>query len=146
MLGRFPGRPFLGQYPVQQFRAFWEVTKRYAELTRSDPLIHRSVAGAVNGLLDFLEVENVSAFQVTFFEMLSAWSASFLADTTRISRGMNHRACKERRPCVGTFVSFRQGCLRNVSISVGNGSAQDARTNRSESDHATGQKRASRYI
>jgi hypothetical protein len=45
------------KYPVQQFRAFWEVTKLYAELTRSDPLIHRSVAGAVNGLLDFLEVE-----------------------------------------------------------------------------------------
>jgi hypothetical protein len=45
------------KYPVQQFRAFWAVTKRYAELTRSDPLIHRSVAGAVNELLDFLEVE-----------------------------------------------------------------------------------------
>ena len=45
------------KYPLQQFRAFWSVTKRYAELTRSDPLIHRSVAGAVNGLLDFLEVE-----------------------------------------------------------------------------------------
>ena len=45
------------KYPLQQFRAFWAVTKRYAELTRSDPLIHRSVAGAVNGLLDFLEVE-----------------------------------------------------------------------------------------
>lgn len=45
------------KYPVQQFRAFWAVTKRYAELTRSDPLIHRSVAGAVNELLDFLEGE-----------------------------------------------------------------------------------------
>jgi hypothetical protein len=42
---------------------------------------------------------NVSASQATFFEMLSAWSASFLADMTRISRGMNHRACKEGRPC-----------------------------------------------
>src|SRR5260370_37819509 len=49
------------KYPVQQFRAFWEVTKRYAELTRSDPLIHRSVAGAVNGRLDFLEVERKRA-------------------------------------------------------------------------------------
>jgi len=68
---------------------------------------------------------NVSAFQATFFEMLSAWSVSFLADMTRISRGMNHRACKERRPCVDIFVSFRQ-CLRNVPISVGNRSAQDA--------------------
>ena len=45
------------KYPVQEFRAFWAVTTRYAELTRSDPLIHRSVAGAVNGLLDFLEAE-----------------------------------------------------------------------------------------
>jgi len=45
------------KYPLQQFRAFWAVTKRYAELTRSDPLIHRSVAGAVNGLVDFLEAE-----------------------------------------------------------------------------------------
>ena len=43
--------------PIQQFKAFWVVTKRYAELTRSDPLIHRSLAGAVNGLADFLEVE-----------------------------------------------------------------------------------------
>ena len=45
------------KYPIQQFNAFWSVTKRYAELTRSDPLIHRSVAGAVNGLANFLEVE-----------------------------------------------------------------------------------------
>jgi hypothetical protein len=45
------------KYPLQQFRAFWAVTKRYAALTRSDPLIHRSVAGAVNGLVDFLAAE-----------------------------------------------------------------------------------------
>ena len=41
----------------QEFNAFWAATKRYAELTRSDPLIHRSLASAVNGLNDFLEVE-----------------------------------------------------------------------------------------
>jgi hypothetical protein len=45
------------RYPLQQFKAFWAVAKRYAELTRSDPLIHRSVAGAVNGLADFLQAE-----------------------------------------------------------------------------------------
>src|ERR1700747_2620164 len=33
---------------------------------------------------------NVNSFQATFFEMLSAWSASFLA-------AMTHRACRERR-------------------------------------------------
>lgn len=45
------------KYPLQQFRAFWVVIKRYAELTKSDPLIHKSVAGAVNGLVNFLEAE-----------------------------------------------------------------------------------------
>ena len=45
------------KYPVRQFRAFWAITKRYAELTRSDPLIHRGVAGVINGLFDFLEAE-----------------------------------------------------------------------------------------
>src|ERR1700758_1292521 len=40
---------------------------------------------------------NVNSFQATFFEMRSAWSVSFLAGTTRISREMNHRACRERR-------------------------------------------------
>ena len=30
------------RYPVEQFRAFWEAGKRYAELTKNDPLIHRS--------------------------------------------------------------------------------------------------------
>jgi len=59
MLGRFPGRPFLRQAEISlaTVSSFLGVTKRYAELTRSDPLIHRSVAGAVNGLVDFLEAE-----------------------------------------------------------------------------------------
>ena len=48
------------KYPIQQFNAFWSVTKRYAELTKSDPLSHRSVVGAVNGLVNFLEVERKS--------------------------------------------------------------------------------------
>ena len=42
------------KYPMQQFKAFWAVTKRYAEPTRSDSLIHRSVGEAVNGLIDSL--------------------------------------------------------------------------------------------
>jgi hypothetical protein len=39
------------------FQGFVGVAKFHAELTRSDPLLHRSVPGAVNGLADFLEVE-----------------------------------------------------------------------------------------
>ncbi len=45
------------KYPIQQFRAFWAATKRYAELTKSDPLVHREVVVAVNGLVDFITVE-----------------------------------------------------------------------------------------
>jgi hypothetical protein len=45
------------KYPVQQFQAFWLATKRYAELTKSDSLIHKSVAAVVHGLVDFLGTE-----------------------------------------------------------------------------------------
>jgi hypothetical protein len=31
--------------------------RRYAELTKDDPLIHRKVVAAINGLREFLEVE-----------------------------------------------------------------------------------------
>ena len=45
------------KYPVERFRAFWDAGKRYAELTKNDPLIHRKVVEAINGLREFLEVE-----------------------------------------------------------------------------------------
>lgn len=45
------------RYPVEQFQAFWEAGKSYAELTKNDPLIHRKVVVAINGLREFLEVE-----------------------------------------------------------------------------------------
>jgi hypothetical protein len=45
------------KYPLQQFQAFWLAAKRYAELTKPDSLIHKSVAAAVNGLVDYLGAE-----------------------------------------------------------------------------------------
>jgi hypothetical protein len=45
------------KYPIRQFQAFWSVARRYAELTNSDSLLHKSVAGAVHGLVDFIGVE-----------------------------------------------------------------------------------------
>ena len=45
------------KYPINQFRAFWSATKRYAESTKADALIHKRVAAAVHGLVDFLSVE-----------------------------------------------------------------------------------------
>jgi hypothetical protein len=45
------------KYPLEEFRTFWNAGKRYAELTRNDPLIHRNVVAAINGLREFLSVE-----------------------------------------------------------------------------------------
>jgi hypothetical protein len=45
------------KYPVSQFRTFWSAATRYAELTKSDSLIHKRLAAAVNGLVDFLSAE-----------------------------------------------------------------------------------------
>jgi hypothetical protein len=45
------------RYPIQQFHAYWSATKRYAELTKADSLIHKGVVVAVHGLVDFLSAE-----------------------------------------------------------------------------------------
>jgi hypothetical protein len=45
------------KYPISQFQAFWSATKRYAELTKADALIHKQVAAAVHGLVDYLSAE-----------------------------------------------------------------------------------------
>ena len=41
------------KYPIGQFKAFWEAGKRYAEMTKRDPLVHRAVVKAVNPLDGF---------------------------------------------------------------------------------------------
>ena len=45
------------KYPTQEFLLFVEATRSYIELTRHDPLIHREVAKAINGLTEFLRLE-----------------------------------------------------------------------------------------
>jgi hypothetical protein len=45
------------KYPIGCFNAFVGATRHYIELTKGDPLIHRSVATAINGLSDFLAIE-----------------------------------------------------------------------------------------
>ena len=45
------------KYPVEQFKSFVEASRRYIELSKDDPLIHRNVAQAINGLTAFLEME-----------------------------------------------------------------------------------------
>jgi hypothetical protein len=45
------------KYPIGQFKVFWEAGRRYTEMTKRDPLIHRAVVKAVNGLTGFLTAE-----------------------------------------------------------------------------------------
>ena len=45
------------KYPVAEFKAFVQSARRYIEITAGDPMIHKSVVRAVNGLREFLEVE-----------------------------------------------------------------------------------------
>ena len=45
------------KYPVKEFKAFVQSARRYIQITAGDPMIHRSVVQAVNGLREFLEVE-----------------------------------------------------------------------------------------
>jgi hypothetical protein len=45
------------KYPVQEFGAFVQSARRYITMTKNDPMIHKSVARAVNGLREYLAVE-----------------------------------------------------------------------------------------
>ena len=42
---------------MKEFKAFVQSARRYIEITAGDPMIHRSVVQAVNGLREFLQVE-----------------------------------------------------------------------------------------
>jgi hypothetical protein len=45
------------EYPAGEFRAFATSVRRYVQVVGRDPMIHREVATAINGLVDFLTVE-----------------------------------------------------------------------------------------
>ncbi|MGC8551003.1 MAG: hypothetical protein ACP5M4_15075 [Acidobacteriaceae bacterium] len=45
------------KYPMLEFRAFVQSARRYIVMTKDDPLIHRSVVQAVNGLREYLAAE-----------------------------------------------------------------------------------------
>ena len=45
------------KYPVAEFKAFVQSARHYIKITADERLIHKSVARAVNGLREFLEIE-----------------------------------------------------------------------------------------
>ena len=46
------------KYPLAEFRDFVSAARRYIEMTKDDPLIHRSVACSLNDLRWHLDMEN----------------------------------------------------------------------------------------
>src|SRR5713226_8197934 len=45
------------KYPAGEFTAFATRVRGYVRIVGRDPMIHREVAQAINGLVDFLKVE-----------------------------------------------------------------------------------------
>ena len=45
------------KYPAAEFTAFATSVREYVRVVGRGPLIHREVASAINGLVDFLKVE-----------------------------------------------------------------------------------------
>jgi len=42
------------RYPLQDFLSFADAARRYIEVTRHDPLVHRDVASTISGLTESL--------------------------------------------------------------------------------------------
>jgi hypothetical protein len=45
------------KYPTAEFTSFALSVRQYVQVVGPDPLIHREIVGAINGLVDFLVVE-----------------------------------------------------------------------------------------
>ena len=56
------------KYPEAEFKAFVQSARRYIEITAGDPMIHKSVVCAVNGLREFLELERKRTPRDILFE------------------------------------------------------------------------------
>ena len=50
-----------GPFPLIHFRSFFEAAVRYIESIKNCPMIHRSIASAINGLRDVLELKSSRA-------------------------------------------------------------------------------------
>ncbi|MGO9937112.1 MAG: hypothetical protein ACLPH3_05525 [Terracidiphilus sp.] len=78
------------KYPVQEFGAFVQSARRYIAMTKNDPMIHKSVARAVNGLREYLAFER-KRIRGMFFLRQTVWSACFLPATIPHLRAMSPR-------------------------------------------------------
>lgn len=84
------------KYPVQEFKAFVHGVQRYIEMTQQDPMVHKSVVRAVNGLREFLEVERKRVPGGILFEA-DRLECQFFEGYDLSSKATNLRDCERRR-------------------------------------------------
>ena len=49
------------RFPAPEFAALFDAVVRYAEATQQETMIHRNIAGAINGLREILELKSMRA-------------------------------------------------------------------------------------
>lgn len=50
-----------GRFPISHFKTFFNAVVRYADAMKSERMIHKNVAGEVNGIREMLELESSRA-------------------------------------------------------------------------------------
>jgi hypothetical protein len=63
------------KYPVAEFKAFVQSARRYIEIAAGDPMIHKSVVRAVNGLRSSWKWNERESLEISCLRRTD-WSAS----------------------------------------------------------------------
>jgi hypothetical protein len=84
------------KYPVQEFKAFVHRVRRYIEMTERDPMVHKSVARAVNGLREFFEVGRKRVPGSVLFDA-DRLECQFFEGYDPASKETSLRDCERRR-------------------------------------------------
>ena len=83
------------KYPAGEFNAFATGVRRYVDVIGRDPLIHREIAKAVNGLVDFLKVERRRVPDAIIYEASPLESLLFSGYDPHL-KAMSRRVCDPR--------------------------------------------------
>ena len=69
-------------HPVAEFSAFVQSARRYIEITARDPMIHKSVVRAVNGLRNSWKWDESESLEISCLRRTD-WSTSYSLATIR---------------------------------------------------------------
>jgi len=80
------------KYPAAEFTAFATSARRYLQAVGRDPFIHREMVSAINGLVDFLSV-NDGACRMRSSTKQVDWRVCSSLGTTHTSTATSHPVC-----------------------------------------------------